>query len=153
MGGLSLSGAMGLGLSARGGLRAVAGAPIFASASSVSNPENTTLAHALSANEPVTWAIRTAVQNAASVDHAKFELSGSTLRWASNGTKDFEAPDDTGTNNTYVVVVRATDVDQGLTTDQTITVTVTDVAEGGGSFSFDFSNLLNSGYAALLEDF
>ncbi len=131
---LGLSAQMGLGLAPRGGgLVAVGGAPIVASASSVSNPENTTLAHTLSANEPVTWAIRTSVQNALSVDHAKFELSGSTLRWASNGTKDFETPDDTGTNNTYVVVVRATDVDQGLTTDQTITVTVTDVAEGGGS--------------------
>ncbi len=125
---------LGLGLGPRtGGLVAVAGAPIFNSANSRSVAENTTLAHTLSANEPVTWAIRTAVQNAASVDHDKFELSGSTLRWASDGTKDFEAPDDTGTNNTYVVVVRATDVDEGLTTDQTITVTVTDVSEGAAN--------------------
>ncbi len=145
---------LGLGLGPRtGGLVAVAGAPIFNSANSRSVAENTTLAHTLSANEPATWAIRTVGQNAASVDHDKFELSGSILQWAANGTKNFEAPDDTGTNNTYVVVVRATDLDEGLTTDQTITVTVTDVSEGGGSFSFDFSNLLNSGYAALLEDF
>lgn len=132
MGGLHLGLSLGLN-SGGGGLVAVVGAPIINSSAAPSVAENVTLSHTLSANEPVTWAIRTSVQNALSVDYLKFELSGSTLRWASNGTKDYEAPDDTGTNNTYVVVVRATDVDQGLTTDQTITVTVTDVAEGGGT--------------------
>lgn len=59
-------------------------------------------------------------------DAAHFEISGSTLRWLSNGTKDFEAPGDDGTNNTYVVTVRATV--SGESADQTITVTVTNVA-------------------------
>ena len=102
-------------------------APTITSGNTANNVENTVLAHALTANEGVTWAIRTAVQNGASVDHDKFELSGSTLRWASNGTKDYETPNDTGSNNTYVVVVRATD-GASNTTDQTITVTVTDSA-------------------------
>lgn len=104
-------------------------APTITSSSSGSIAENATLSHALTADEAVTWAIRTSAENAASVDYDKFELSGSTLRWLSNGTKDFEAPDDTGTNNTYVVVVRATD-GASNTADQTITITVTDVAEG-----------------------
>ena len=50
-----------------------------------------------------------------------------TLRWASNGIKDYEAPNDADTNNVYLVQVRATD---GLsnTADQSIAVTVTDIA-------------------------
>jgi hypothetical protein len=79
----------------------------------------------LTANETVSWSI------VGGADQARFELSGSTLRWLSNGTKNFEAPDDADGNNTYVVQVRATDLASNQT-NQTITVTVTDVAEGGG---------------------
>lgn len=107
-------------------------APTITSASSTSVAENATLAWSLTASESVTWSIRTSAQNAASVDYTRFELSGSTLRWLSNGTKDYETPNDTGSNNTYVVVIRATDAASN-TTDQTFTATVTDVAEGGGS--------------------
>ena len=97
-------------------------APTITSASSASNPENTVLAHALTANETVTWSI------VGGADAARFELSGSTLRWASNGVKDYEAPNDANTDNAYVVTVRATDTASN-TTDQTVTVTVTNVAE------------------------
>lgn len=106
-------------------------APTITSSASVSVAENSVLAHTLTANEPVTWSIRTSVQNGASVDYTHVELSGSVVQFLGNGTKDFEAPDDTGANNTYVFVVRATD-GASNTTDQTITVTVTDVSEGGG---------------------
>jgi hypothetical protein len=108
--------------------------PTITSNASVSVEENATLAHTLTASESVTWAIRTAVQDAASLDHDEFELSGSTLRWSSNGTRDYETPSDTNTNNAYVVVVRATDT-AGNTADQTITVTVTDVSEGDPSYA------------------
>jgi hypothetical protein len=94
--------------------------------------ENTPLNVSLTADESVTWSIRTEAQDAVSVDDDKFEISGTTLRWTGNGVKDFEIPDDTGANNTYVVVIRATDTSSN-TTDKTITVTVTDVAEGGGA--------------------
>ncbi|MDP3494624.1 MAG: hypothetical protein Q8R82_16055, partial [Hyphomonadaceae bacterium] len=104
-------------------------APTITSSAAPSVAENSTLSHALTASESVTWAIRTVGQNGASVDYASFEISGSTLRWVGNGTKDYETPGDTGTNNTYVVVVRATD-GSANTADQTITVTVTDVSEG-----------------------
>lgn len=97
-------------------------APVITSSNAVSIAENATLSHALTANESVTWSI------VGGADQARFELSGSTLRWLSNGTKNFEVPDDADTNNTYIVTVRATDVVFN-TTDQTITATVTDVDE------------------------
>lgn len=96
-------------------------APTITSANTDSVAENATLSHALTANESVTWSI------VGGADQTKLEISGSTLRWASNGTKDYEAPDDADTNNTYIVQVRATDLASN-TTDQTITVTVTNVA-------------------------
>jgi hypothetical protein len=99
-------------------------APTVTSSNTDTNAENSVLAHALAANETVAWSI------VGGADQAQFELSGSTLRWASNGTQNFEAPADADTNNAYVVQVRATDV-AGNTTNQTITVTVTDV--GGES--------------------
>jgi len=97
-------------------------APTITSGTTANNAENAVLAHALTANESVTWALN------GGDDAADFEISGSTLRWASNGTKDYETPDDTGTNNVYNVTVRATDT-AGNTTDQNIAVTVTNVAE------------------------
>jgi len=95
--------------------------PTITSSSTVSVAENATLSHSLTADESVSWSI------VGGADQSKFELSGSTLRWASNGTKDYESPDDANTDNAYVVTVRATDLASN-TTDQTITVTVTDVA-------------------------
>ncbi len=96
-------------------------APTITSASTASVAENLTLAHALTANETVTWSI------VGGADAADCEISGATLRWTANGTQDFETPNDADTNNTYVVTVRATDA-WGNTSDQTITVTVTDEA-------------------------
>lgn len=101
-------------------------APTITSANSASVAEETILAHALTADETVTWSI------VGGADQADFEISGSTLRWVSNGTKDFEVPDDADTNNTYVVTVRATDSATN-TSDQTITITVTDVVESAGT--------------------
>lgn len=104
-------------------------APTITSAAAANCAENVTLAHALTANEAVTWSL------IGGADQARFEISGSTLRWLGNGTKDFEAPDDSGANNTYVVDVRATDTALN-TVDQTITITVTDVVEGAVTVSF-----------------
>jgi hypothetical protein len=75
------------------------------------------LAHALTADESVTWSV------VGGADQAQFEISGSTLRWIGDGTQDFHAPADADANNTYIVTVRATDL-SAHTTDQTITVTV-----------------------------
>lgn len=103
--------------------------PTITSASSVNVFENSQLNFALTANESVTWSI------IGGADSAQFEISGSTLRWASNGTQDFEAPADANTDNAYVVQVRATD-GASNTADQTITVTVQDLGEGGGTETF-----------------
>jgi hypothetical protein len=95
-------------------------APTITSSNTVSNAENSLLAHALTANESVTWSL------VGGADEADFEISGSTLLWLGNITRDFELPADADTDNAYVVQVRATDT-AANTTDQTITVTVTDV--------------------------
>lgn len=96
--------------------------PTITSNNSASVAENATLSHALTASESVTWSL------AGGADQARFEISGSTLRWASNGTKNYEAPDDANTDNAYVVIVRARDAANNSAT-QTITVTVTNVEE------------------------
>jgi ribosomal protein S11 len=97
--------------------------PTITSSNTVSVAENATLSRALTANESVTWSI------VGGADQAQFEISGSTLRWSSNGTRNYESPADADTNNAYVVTVRATSAATGETADQTITVTVTDVDE------------------------
>jgi hypothetical protein len=73
--------------------------PQITSSAAVSVVENSVLAHTLTANYPGTW---TTVGGA---DAAKFLVSGNTLRWVGNGTKDFETPDDADTNNVYQVIV------------------------------------------------
>jgi hypothetical protein len=119
-------------------------APTITSSATINVDENATLAHTLTANESVTWSI------VGGNDAADFEISGgNTLRWASNGTKDYEAPDDTGANNVYNVTVRATDVASN-TTDQNIAVTVNDVAEGG---SFHPLDLFAAGGDGFFYDF
>lgn len=96
--------------------------PTITSTNSASVTENATLSKSLTANESVTWSI------VGGADSTDFEISGSTLRWASNGTQDYESPADADTDNVYVVNVRATSVGTGEFSDQTISVTVTDIA-------------------------
>lgn len=110
-------------------------APTITSSSSVSVDENAMLAHGLTASESVTWSI------VGGDDAGEFEISGSTLRWTSNGTQDYEAPADADADSVYLVTVRATDIALN-TTDQAISVTVDDLSETtarqlmlpGGSF-------------------
>lgn len=97
-------------------------APTITSPATAGVAENSTLSHALTANESVTWSIT------GGDDQARFEISGSTLRWALNGTKNYEAPNDANTDNAYVVQVTATDGASNAAS-QTVTVTVTNVIE------------------------
>lgn len=99
-------------------------APTITTGGSFSINENTALAISLTADEAVTWSI------SGGPDAAKYEISGTTLRFAGNATKNFEAPDDADTNNTYIVTVRATDAATNFT-DKGITVTILDVDESG----------------------
>jgi hypothetical protein len=116
-------------------------APTITSANTANVAENVTLSHTLTANETVTWSI------VGGVDAGNFEISGSTLRWAGNGTQDYESPQDDDGDNAHVVQVRATDTALN-TTNQTITVTVTDVAEGGGTAGEPMGLLLSLTKAA-----
>ena len=101
-------------------------APSMTSASSANIDENEQLAFALTASQPSTFAIT------GGADSAQFEISGSTLRWVSNGVKDFDSPDDADTDNAYVVEVTPTAIhDSEAGSAQTITITVQNVSEAG----------------------
>lgn len=81
--------------------------------------ENSTAVHTFTANESVTW-------SDSGTDSSFFSI-------ASNGdltitARDFESPADSGTNNTYEVVVTATDA-MGNAKNQTVTITITNVNE------------------------
>ena len=93
-----------------------------AATSAKSIAENTTAVHAFTANESVTWSLPSGP------DAVRFSISAvGVLRFGS--APNFESPNDVGdgaNNNTYVLVVRATD-GAGNTAEQTVTVTVTDV--------------------------
>ncbi|MGD9946984.1 MAG: LamG-like jellyroll fold domain-containing protein [Desulfobulbus sp.] len=65
-------------------------------------------------------------------DQAEFSIVGATGVLTFATAPDFENPTDTGANNTYEVIVQASDGNGGADT-QTIDVTVTDVGEGGGT--------------------
>ncbi len=94
-----------------------------ASTSTKSLTENTTTVHTFTANETVTWSLN------GGADASLFNLaSNGEMTFAS--APDFENPIDNGTNNTYEVIVRATDGSTN-TSDQTVTVTVNDLTEDG----------------------
>jgi hypothetical protein len=81
------------------------------------------LAHALTASEAVTWSI------AGGRDASLLEIQGSTLRLSGNLPLDHEV------QSTYQVTVRATDLAEN-SSDQDITITVSNVGEQANSFSF-----------------
>ncbi len=88
--------------------------------SSISISENTTSVHTFTANETVTW-------SKSGTDASFFTISsgGGALTITS---RNFEAPADTGGDNTYVVVITATDAASNAT-NQTLTVTITNINE------------------------
>src|SRR5690606_24027142 len=57
-------------------------------------------------------------------DQSKFSIDGSTGVLTFTSAPDFETPGDADLNNTYVVIVRASD--GTAATDQTVTVTISD---------------------------
>jgi hypothetical protein len=99
--------------------------PTMTSSATGDVAETDTLLFTLTADEAATFAIT------GGVDAAEFEISGSTLRWASNGSQDYGSPADTDTNNTYIVEVTATSTGTGEVGDpQSITITVTELDIG-----------------------
>jgi hypothetical protein len=112
--------------------------PVIGTAANILNPEGTQLAEVLTATGgtgPYTWTI-----SPACTDAAKFELNTvgatTTLRWASNGVKDFDAPDNlyaaTWEANQYGLRLCCTDA-TGASSWLDVTVTV-GTAQGGAAF-------------------
>ncbi len=97
-----------------------------ASASALSVNENQTAVTTLTANEAVTWSIP------GGEDVAKFAIDPSTGVLTFLAAPDFEVPTDVGTNNTYIVQVRATDTAGNFSLQ---TVTVLDVADSAPTFT------------------
>lgn len=92
--------------------------------SALSVNENQTAVTTLTSSTPATWSI------SGGADAGKFAIDPATGVVTFVAAPDFEAPGDTDTNNVYVVDITATDAG-GLTSVQTVSVTVLDVAEGG----------------------
>jgi hypothetical protein len=87
--------------------------------SSISIAENTTAVHTFTANESVTW-------SKGGTDQSFFSISsGGVLTITS---RDYESPADSGSNNTYIVAITATDSAANATT-QTLTVSITNANE------------------------
>jgi hypothetical protein len=87
--------------------------------SSISIAENSTAVHTFTANETVTW-------SKSGTDGAFFTISaGGALTIT---TRNFESPADADLNNTYIVIITATDSASNVT-NQTLTVTITNVNE------------------------
>jgi hypothetical protein len=87
--------------------------------SSVSISENSTSVHTFTANESVTW-------SKSGTDGSFFSISAGGV--VTITSRNFESPADSGGDNTYVVVITATDGALNAT-NQTLTVTITNVNE------------------------
>ena len=92
------------------------------STSSVSINENIKSVTTFTANETVTWSL------SGGVDQGRFSINSSSGALSFGSAPDYESPQDSGENNTYVVTVRATDGSNN-TADQIVTVNVQDVDE------------------------
>lgn len=102
--------------------------PAITSSATFSVSEGATAVATLTADEAVSaWAI------SGGADAALFTLHPTTGALAFAAAPDFEAPADADGNNIYVVQVTATDAASNTSAPFAISVTVTDVAEGGGT--------------------
>jgi gliding motility-associated-like protein len=101
-------------------------------------PENTTAVGTYTANETVTWSI-------SGTDASKLSISSAgVLTFAT--APDFENPTDADANNTYILIIKATDASGNFTT-QNITVTVTDVNEAPTDISLSASSIAENNAA------
>ena len=106
--------------------------PRFTSSSTASVPENTTAVLTVTAVDDDTEDDIEEYEIVGGADWELFSIVSSTGVLTFKTAPDYETPQDIGSNNQYVVVVRATSggtVARERTADQTITVTVTNVSE------------------------
>lgn len=87
--------------------------------STISIAENSTAVHTFTANETVTW-------SKSGTDGTFFTISAGGV--LSITTRNFESAADSDSNNTYIVVITATDSASNVT-NQTLTVSITNVNE------------------------
>lgn len=110
-------------------------APTFTSGQSFSHPENSTAVGSIVVNESSTITIF------GGDDQARFSIlkvNDTTVALSFITAPNFEAPTDNGTNNTYIVIIRAVDGSANSST-STITVTVTDVNETSSFLAFSIA--------------
>ena len=100
-------------------------APVITSAAAFSRPENTAAAATVTATDPDHLTTTFAFSITGGADAAKFTINPTTGALSFVTAPDFEVPTDTGANNVYDVIVRASD--GLLSTTQAIAITVTDV--------------------------
>lgn len=101
--------------------------PIITTGIIFSVAENVAFSTQLDADLPVTWA------KSGGADAALFTLTADGLLGLA--AQNYEAPADANTDNTYLVQVTATSADL-LTASVNISVSVTNVTEGGGGNGF-----------------
>ena len=100
-------------------------APVFTSAATENVPENTTAVQTISATDADLPAQTVTFSITGGADELKFQITGGN-QLSFIAAPDFEIPTDIGANNVYEVEVTADD-NSGLTTPQTVSVTVTPV--------------------------
>lgn len=111
-------------------------APTFPSADTFNTPENSTSVGAITTSESATITLF------GGEDQSKFSItksSDSSAALSFISAPNFEAPTDIGTNNTYIVVLRAVD-DASNAGYETVTVTVTDVNDTSSISSFGLAS-------------
>lgn len=112
----------------------------FASTASVSIAELTPLSFAApSAGQLGAWSI------AGGADQLQFSIDPATgaITWFNNGTQNYDAPTTLNGTQAYVVIRRFTN-SGGLTTDQTVTVTVTQVTKQPTFTPSTFTSVTNA---------
>jgi hypothetical protein len=116
-------------LGANGALVVDTTTPSITSGATASVAEGATAVTTVTATDTnaVTYSI-VAAGSGGAADGAAFAIDANTGALTFQSAPDYESPTDSGTNNVYLVTVRATDA-AGNTTDQVITVTVTNVNE------------------------
>ena len=87
-----------------------------------------TAIHTFSANETVTWALN------GGADSAKFDINSSTGALTFKSVPNFETPSDSGSDNTYEVKVKATDLEHN-SSEQLVKIKVDNISEPAPSIS------------------
>ena len=114
-------------------------APVFSSATTATVAENQTAAFTAVAADPEGAAVTYSISG---VDAALFNIDASTGAVTFIAAPDYEAPGDDDGDNVYDVIVTASD--GGVSTDQSVSITVTD--------SNEFSPVFSSGASASVAE-